>query len=71
MNKYYFKTNDAAMSNALEWLETAKTNPGSWWPEWADWLKSYAGDLEETKPWEALPFQGLYAAPGLYVLKKS
>lgn len=54
-----------------KWLETAKQADGSWWPEWAEWLKSFAGGkVKAIDPAKgALP--PLAAAPGPYVAKKA
>jgi polyhydroxyalkanoate synthase len=41
----------------------AKEHPGSWWPLWADWLKSRSG-AEVAPP---KPVKGAAAAPGSYV----
>jgi polyhydroxyalkanoate synthase len=54
------------------WAETATPKDGSWWPEWASWLKDRSGELV------APPTMGesrgqqkpLCAAPGTYVLEE-
>lgn len=47
-----------------EWLEGAEERPGSWWPEWADWLKQFSGrKVDAIHPADA----GLGDAPGTYV----
>jgi polyhydroxyalkanoate synthase len=33
-----------AADDADEWLERARNVPGSWWPNWAEWLARFAGD---------------------------
>ena len=30
---------------AQQWFDSAKEVPGSWWPDWAAWLKPHAGKL--------------------------
>lgn len=53
------------------WLAQAETRPGSWWPDWTEWLASLGGGLTE------LPDMGasekglapLCEAPGTYVLQ--
>ncbi|TVS03492.1 MAG: alpha/beta fold hydrolase [Rhodobacteraceae bacterium] len=48
------------------WLAAHEPQPGSWWPEWAEWLASQSGDLVAPPP---LREQGLGRAPGSYVLQ--
>jgi polyhydroxyalkanoate synthase len=62
-NKYGYWTNDACPADAEEWFSNAEQHSGSWWPEWLDWLKSYAGDQV---PARAVP-EGIENAPGSYV----
>ena len=66
--KYQYWTGRKPTSANLErWLSTAKEHPGSWWPDWLDWLK--AQDATEVPPRE--PGGGVLApiedAPGSYV----
>ena len=52
------------------WLADQEPKPGSWWPEWSDWLSAHSG------PGTAPPAMGgpdrchspIVAAPGTYVL---
>ncbi|MCC7283644.1 MAG: alpha/beta fold hydrolase, partial [Acetobacteraceae bacterium] len=51
------------------WLAEVAPRPGSWWPEWAAWLKAHAGPAGPPPPMGA-PEAGLgplCAAPGTYV----
>ena len=54
--------------SAQEWFAGATEMPGSWWNDWAKWLKAYSGP-EGTPP--SLPgsdrYKSLEAAPGSYV----
>lgn len=53
------------------WLAKHEARPGSWWPEWADWLKKRSGGLARIPEFGA-PARGvipLGAAPGTYVFQ--
>ena len=50
------------------WLDRAVTRPGSWWPDYAEWLGERSGALR--RPPRALGnrrYRALAAAPGSYV----
>jgi len=39
--KYQYWTGDPPSGdNVDEWMKTATEHPGSWWPNWLDWIKS-------------------------------
>jgi polyhydroxyalkanoate synthase len=63
----YWTGRKPARANLERWLSTAKEHPGSWWPDWLDWLK--AQDATEVAARE--PGGGVLApiedAPGSYV----
>jgi polyhydroxyalkanoate synthase len=50
------------------WLDSAQQVEGSWWPDWAGWLRGHAGDLIAA-PRKAgnSKFPAIEAAPGRYV----
>ena len=49
--KYQYWTGGKAGTGTLEtWLKKAKEHPGSWWPDWIEWIKSH-GD-EQVAPRE-------------------
>ena len=53
------------------WLAQTQARPGSWWPDWADWLSARGGGLTEA-PAMGAPDKGLAplaAAPGPYVFE--
>jgi polyhydroxyalkanoate synthase subunit PhaC len=53
------------------WLAQAEPLPGSWWPDWAEWLATHGGALA-APPAMGAPRRGLpplAAAPGSYVLQ--
>jgi polyhydroxyalkanoate synthase len=53
------------------WLESEDPRPGSWWPEWAEWLSAHSGGLTAPPPIGAAErgYPALGAAPGAYVLE--
>ncbi|MFW2572343.1 PHA/PHB synthase family protein [Legionella sp. 29fVS95] len=67
--KYGFYRNNSTTQTAEEWLANATHNPGSWWPEWLEWLKKESGPLVSPPTFTDLPFKGLVDAPGTYVFK--
>ena len=55
-----------------QWIASAKEHPGSWWPDWADWLKSQAGkQINAPKSYGYGKFKAIEAAPGRYVKAKA
>lgn len=53
------------------WLAQVEPVPGSWWPDWADWLATHGGGRVEP-PTMGAPRRGLpplAAAPGSYALQ--
>ncbi|MXP47454.1 class I poly(R)-hydroxyalkanoic acid synthase [Altererythrobacter luteolus] len=43
--KYQYWTNEADVSSLQEFREGATETPGSWWPDWIDWLKQQDNTL--------------------------
>lgn len=67
--KYSFYRNTSTDQSAEDWLTNAKELPGSWWPEWLEWLKKESGrTIDAPKPAE-WPIKPLMDAPGSYVLQ--
>jgi len=69
--KYQHWTNDKPANTLEEWLKTATEHPGSWWPDWAEWITARSG-AKITAP---VPGDGklevIEDAPGSYVRVKS
>ena len=62
----------AEAASADEWLAGATEVKGSWWPRWAEWLKSFGGG--ETPARGRLGSKAYPAgepAPGRYVKEKA
>jgi polyhydroxyalkanoate synthase len=50
------------------WFDTAQEQPGSWWIQWANWLKEFSGEEVEARQPGANPkFPAIEEAPGRYV----
>ncbi|KTD07398.1 PHA/PHB synthase family protein [Legionella jamestowniensis] len=67
--KYGFYSNTRTDQTAEDWLANAVHYPGSWWPEWLDWLKKESGRLVKALDFDKLPFKPIIDAPGKYVFK--
>ena len=65
-------TGESSLS-ADEWFETTTPLPGSWWPTWAEWLKTHSSAERVAPPEMGAPAAGyapLGDAPGEYVLQR-
>ena len=81
-NKRSYWTNDArsgaSQSGKLpakvdDWIAGAKEHPGSWWPDWAGWLKGNAGKLVAAPKGygKGAKYKAIEPAPGRYVKAKA
>ena len=50
-----------------EWLESAEERPGSWWPDWAKWLKTKSGPQVKARVPGKGKLKAIEDAPGSYV----
>jgi polyhydroxyalkanoate synthase len=69
VNKYSYWVGPHQGLSAEEWLHHAQQKPGSWWEEWAEWLKGYSGHLSQARTPGSSDYPPLEDAPGSYVLK--
>lgn len=67
--KGYWTDNKPA-STADEWLEGATFHQGSWWLDWAKWLKARSGESVAPPSMGSQTYPPLVSAPGTYVLEK-
>ena len=69
--KATFQTSDENGADAEEWLRSARSEPGSWWPDYANWLAERSGpDKEAPAALGAPNFPALEVAPGTYVFDR-
>jgi len=71
-NYWVLKGEDQSLpQDAEEWFGQAEEVPGSWWPDWTEWLDQYAG--KKVKPHSepgSAEFPEIEPAPGRYVLQR-
>ena len=65
--KYGYYQNKTCATTPDDWLTNATFHPGSWWPEWLEWLKEKSGALINAPNAVTLPFQAMMTAPGSYI----
>ncbi len=64
---------DGKLPKTLDaWLEGAQEHAGSWWPDWAAWLKAQAGkQVAAPKTYGKGKYKVIEAAPGRYVKQRA
>ncbi len=70
-NKYGYSTNNRKVADAEKWLEGAKEQKGSWWPEWERWLAHKSGPNVDARQIGAGKLKPIEDAPGSYVKEKA
>lgn len=71
-NKRSHWLNDDAESDPQAWLDSARERPGSWWPDWAAWLKQHSTGLVTAPPLQGNEhYQPIELAPGRYARQKT
>jgi polyhydroxyalkanoate synthase len=71
-NKRSHWVNDKLVADADAWLAAAKEVPGSWWTDWAAWLKPHAGPMVAApKTPGNRQHKPIEPAPGRYVKAKA
>jgi polyhydroxyalkanoate synthase len=62
----------ALPADASAWLDKAHEHAGSWWPDWAAWLKGHAGrQVAAPRAYGSRRHPVIEAAPGRYVKQKA
>jgi len=72
-NKRSYWTNDKLPATFDAWQKGATEHAGSWWPDWAAWLKAHAGkQIPAPKSYgKGTKYKAIEAAPGRYVKVKA
>jgi polyhydroxyalkanoate synthase len=70
-NKRSFWINEDVKSDAEGWLAAAEEKKGSWWADWASWLKPLAGDLRAPRKPGNTKYKPIEPAPGRYVRERA
>ncbi|KAF1043351.1 class I poly(R)-hydroxyalkanoic acid synthase [Xylophilus sp.] len=69
---YWVRDDDALPPSLDAWLAGAQEHRGSWWPDWAAWLKPHAGrQIAAPKAYGGGQYQPIEPAPGRYVRQKA
>ncbi len=66
-NKYCYWTGPKPSGSADAWLKKATQHPGSWWTDWAEWVKRHAGPRVPARQPGAGKLPVIEDAPGSYV----
>ncbi len=70
--KYQYWTGEKPTGSSVEnWRKTATEHPGSWWPDWLEWLKSQDPETVPARKIGGGKLKPLEDAPGSYVKVKS
>jgi polyhydroxyalkanoate synthase len=70
--KRSYWTNDKLPKTHAEWVQGAKEHPGSWWTDWAAWLKPHAGkQVPAPRNYGRGKYKVIEPAPGRYVKAKA
>lgn len=70
--KYQYWTGEKPNGESVEaWMKTATEHPGSWWPDWLEWLKAQGAETVAARKIGGGRFKPIEDAPGSYVKVKS
>jgi polyhydroxyalkanoate synthase subunit PhaC len=67
-NKYQYWTGGKPTGADVDkWLAKAKERPGSWWPDWLEWIKSHDASVVKARKPGGGKLRPIEDAPGSYV----
>ncbi len=58
-------------SDIDKWMKAAKEHPGSWWPDWFEWLKTQSSETVPARKIGSGKLKAIEDAPGSYVKVRS
>ncbi len=67
----YWTGQEPRGSDVDKWLSTATEHPGSWWPDWLDWLRAQGAETVPAREVGGGKLKTIEDAPGSYVKVKS
>lgn len=70
-NKRSYWVNDDVKNDAEGWLTAAEERKGSWWADWADWLKPLSGEQRAPRKPGNAKYKPIEPAPGRYVKERA
>jgi polyhydroxyalkanoate synthase len=53
------------------WLQEARSQPGSWWSHWSQWLQAYGGSRVSAREPGSTNYPVIESAPGRYVRERA
>ena len=68
--KYRYWMSEQYSEDPESWLKQAHEHSGSWWVDWAQWIKPYLGKAIDKTSTFSLIYRPFEPAPGLFALKK-
>lgn len=70
-NKRSYWVNENVTADAEGWLAAADERKGSWWADWADWLKPLSGEQRAPRKPGSAKYKAIEPAPGRYVKERA
>ena len=70
-HKYQHWVNDQLPETVEAWMSGAREAPGSWWPDWAQWLTARSGGMTPARDPSNGPLKPIEDAPGSFVEVRS
>jgi len=70
-NKRSYWVNEDVKIDAEGWLTAAEEKKGSWWADWADWLKPLSGEQRAPRKPGSAKYKPIEPAPGRYVKERA
>jgi polyhydroxyalkanoate synthase len=69
--KYQYWTGGPPVGEFEHWLAQAEEHPGSWWPDWLDWIKAQDAETVTARAIGGGKLETIEDAPGSYVKVRS